>query len=661
MRPGPPVPALALAALLAAPLPAFALTLSLQGTSSPAAGITISEYRTTSPGTNTWVAEVDLCTNRIYVDATRAPSNYQSTGGWGGDIGAELATNGDFYVSGPQVYGDAVGGGVRWPLDQLGLNPANSGEWYFERHGWVAFGHDQVWYTHSRWVKLNTSGFPALAGWEPTVIAPDPPPGTLALVSGFPGIVIEGFPRTCASPTATTCFPDRSDMRSRHPRTAMGLSQDLSTFYLAVVDGRTSASSGMYGSELADLMSQLGAWNAFNLDGGGSSQFWVAGEGYLNDVDGNNNGNGTRSVTNHWGVFGGTGNGLPTRPGHCVTAPPCGTVPAGGTTIEEDTPCFRKFGDPTYWRTETNGSGGHLWWTNAFDSEQPDNWASWQLHFEEAGLYEVEYWADASFSVYEDTIYGIRASGVDHEVISDQGAAAGWRSLGTFDFAAGGQQWAAVHDHHDGSVAANQHVSADAIRITRAEPYCGDTTCDTEEHCGSCAADCPPVAEVPGNGLDDNCDGTVDEEPPPGDDDTTSDDDTAPGDDDSNPSDDDTSVSNDDTTDDDSSPDSDDDSTADDDTASADDDSAPPVVAGPRPPRPGIGAEGGCSCAGGGGVALSVLAFVRRRRRSLAAGREIRAEGSAYERRTRHQAAPFEPLSQVATSSKRPLSLAKSM
>jgi hypothetical protein len=107
-------------------------------------------------------------------------------------------------------------------------------------------------------------------------------------------------------------------MRDRHPRTAMGLTSDRRTLILLVVDGRTSVSAGMYGTELAELMDKLGAWVAFNLDGGGSSQMWVDGQSYVNDVDGNNSGGGTRSVANHWGVFAGSANGKSKKPGHCA-------------------------------------------------------------------------------------------------------------------------------------------------------------------------------------------------------------------------------------------------------------------------------------------------------------------------------------------------------
>ena len=47
----------------------------------------------------------------------------------------------------------------------------------------------------------------------------------------------------------------------------------------------------MYGAELAELMELLGAWEAFNLDGGGSTQMWAGGS-YVNE-DAARFGNGT--------------------------------------------------------------------------------------------------------------------------------------------------------------------------------------------------------------------------------------------------------------------------------------------------------------------------------------------------------------------------------
>jgi exopolysaccharide biosynthesis protein len=63
----------------------------------------------------------------------------------------------------------------------------------------------------------------------------------------------------------------------RHPRTAAGLTADGGTLILLVIDGRQSDwSIGLTLPELADLMIELGANDAVNLDGGGSSSFIFA-------------------------------------------------------------------------------------------------------------------------------------------------------------------------------------------------------------------------------------------------------------------------------------------------------------------------------------------------------------------------------------------------
>lgn len=55
------------------------------------------------------------------------------------------------------------------------------------------------------------------------------------------------------------------------PRTAVGFSKDGSTLHVLTVDGRQAASDGVTLTELARMMRTLGAYNALNLDGGGSS------------------------------------------------------------------------------------------------------------------------------------------------------------------------------------------------------------------------------------------------------------------------------------------------------------------------------------------------------------------------------------------------------
>jgi hypothetical protein len=63
-----------------------------------------------------------------------------------------------------------------------------------------------------------------------------------------------------------------------HPRTAVGYSKNGKFLYIVVVDGRQPFySQGMTLLELANLMLELGAHDAMNLDGGGSSTLVIRG------------------------------------------------------------------------------------------------------------------------------------------------------------------------------------------------------------------------------------------------------------------------------------------------------------------------------------------------------------------------------------------------
>lgn len=68
-----------------------------------------------------------------------------------------------------------------------------------------------------------------------------------------------------------------SFVETRHPRTALGFNNEY--FFLVTVDGRQPEYSvGMSLIELARFLKELGAIEALNLDGGGSTTMWVLDE-----------------------------------------------------------------------------------------------------------------------------------------------------------------------------------------------------------------------------------------------------------------------------------------------------------------------------------------------------------------------------------------------
>ncbi|MGH7469699.1 MAG: phosphodiester glycosidase family protein [Longimicrobiales bacterium] len=91
-------------------------------------------------------------------------------------------------------------------------------------------------------------------------------------VGGFPWLLRNGQQVLGAQPGVPPDFGER-----RHPRTAIGFTRDGSAL-LVVVDGRRPRySDGMTLPELTDLLVRLGAVDALNLDGGGSSSLAIRG------------------------------------------------------------------------------------------------------------------------------------------------------------------------------------------------------------------------------------------------------------------------------------------------------------------------------------------------------------------------------------------------
>lgn len=96
-----------------------------------------------------------------------------------------------------------------------------------------------------------------------------------AVVGGWGRLVKDGANVGALSDSLEGTFPRFSS--ARHPRSAIAIAKDSSTVMFAVVDGRRPWSVGMSLGELGDALIALGAWDAMNLDGGGSSTLWVNG------------------------------------------------------------------------------------------------------------------------------------------------------------------------------------------------------------------------------------------------------------------------------------------------------------------------------------------------------------------------------------------------
>lgn len=95
------------------------------------------------------------------------------------------------------------------------------------------------------------------------------------VIGGWPRILHNGVDITADAPSVEGTLSRNAEMR--HPRTAVGFSRDSSMLYLFAVDGRSENSGGMTLAELATTMRTLGAWDALNFDGGGSTTMVIGG------------------------------------------------------------------------------------------------------------------------------------------------------------------------------------------------------------------------------------------------------------------------------------------------------------------------------------------------------------------------------------------------
>ena len=225
-----------------------------------------------------WIARVDLTDPRVSfvvtgpmerraADPPRAEARLVPTDVWAEGAGAALAVNAGFFarLDGATTPGWTDG----LPVDVLGLarsegrtvSPPRRGDGEGAPPDPALLIDETEGERCPCVVRAAQAGEGDLDGVEDAVAG-------LGTRGGRPGTlhVEEGEDRGASAQVAPT---------ERHPRTAAGVSRDGRTLLLAVADGRQPAwSVGLTLPELARLLIEAGAWNAVNLDGGGSSAMW---------------------------------------------------------------------------------------------------------------------------------------------------------------------------------------------------------------------------------------------------------------------------------------------------------------------------------------------------------------------------------------------------
>jgi exopolysaccharide biosynthesis protein len=134
--------------------------------------------------------------------------------------------------------------------------------------GWVLSGNGEA----AAWVRANIKPGTRLELQTDVRLTPRPAFAPEFVVGGGPRLVRAGKPVAAGPEAGGPGFVD-----TRHPRTAVGVRAD-GRVLLVTVDGRQPERSvGMTIAELAALLIELGAVEAVNMDGGGSTTMVAGG------------------------------------------------------------------------------------------------------------------------------------------------------------------------------------------------------------------------------------------------------------------------------------------------------------------------------------------------------------------------------------------------
>ena len=235
--------------------------------STPFDGVKLLHRTTASPKWSIYVLVVDTTIAGVQLDSSNSAQRKQKTSAFAKQVSAQAAINGDFFSYATYATsGLAAGDGKAW---------TDTSDDKFDANLTFSKGTPSKPVVHSA---SKIVKFDAKVMW--------------GAVSGHPLLVQDG--------KTTTSATKGSFCTARHPRTMVGLDKTGTKLLMAVVDGRQpSLSVGMRCDEQATLMKELGAWDAINFDGGGSTTMYVAGQGVVNSPS-----DGTeRTVGNHLALY----------------------------------------------------------------------------------------------------------------------------------------------------------------------------------------------------------------------------------------------------------------------------------------------------------------------------------------------------------------------
>jgi MYXO-CTERM domain-containing protein len=223
-------------------------------TTTPYPGVTHVKH---ARGVERWhVVGLDLATTGLAVRVSSEANRGKKLSEIATAEHAQIAINGAIFRKDYSLCGVALSSGAPWASVDDG-----------------ACGHAIGWSDDLRtWTLFTGKG-----------LAKGPFPNAVTeATGGYPTLVRGGVSCDGTHPEVCTIPPlAPADFKGPNPRTFLGVDQKRTKAFLVVVDGREiGAATGMTLVEAARFMATtVGAWDAVNLDGGGSSELWIASEG----------------------------------------------------------------------------------------------------------------------------------------------------------------------------------------------------------------------------------------------------------------------------------------------------------------------------------------------------------------------------------------------
>lgn len=425
-------------------------------------GVKLFSGRQNNPGLVAYYAEIDLNNDNVIVHPYYSQT-LRATSSIAAEKGAILAVNGGFFANNSSV------SAVVEPYTVLARNIASlprsdsrpAGPHPVTR-SFLALNEDKS--VSIDWIYHFSSEFDDIIKFNSptlnTTTTPAPVPNRaegqpyenlLMGLGGGPTLVKNGEIRITYN--EEVFFGSGVELTDRRPRTAVGYTADHKMI-IFIAEGGLITSSGATLQQVAEIMISLGAIEAMNLDGGGSTTMAVNGELF------NRPGGGTfqRSVPSILAVV------------------PTDSLKVPGSEPQEETVLL-----DTEMENVMFSNGGEGWGETANPGNygtsraritligDGSRYVTYKPQLDEAE-YEVFGWWVASSNRSPDTPYTIyHTDGVTTIRVNQQQNDASWVSLGTYEFS--GTSADSVRISNNASVSAggpnNTYVVADAVRFVK--------------------------------------------------------------------------------------------------------------------------------------------------------------------------------------------------